>query len=194
MILAAILAFAYGGLCIYSAKRDVALAKSEITTTGQAYLHPQSKDPNIFDSLRCDYRFTVNDVPYVGQGICPKQTDHSVKGTLQNLVGLLQDPSVTVYYDPADPSTNSMIEFGAKKDYDYKKATLSFVFGSVLLIFLAIATLYLSGGDNSSQAVAVDSQATVTFPDKVDSEQQEFATHPGHTGPEEQQTDPSSNN
>lgn len=186
MLLAAALAFAYGGLCIYSAKRDVALAKSEITTTGQAYLHPQSKDPNIFDSLRCDYVFMVNDRPYRGYGICPRQTDHSVKGAIQNLAGLLQNQAVTVYYDPADPSTNSMIEFGAKKDYDYKKATLSFVFGSVLLIFLAIAALYLSGGDNSSQRVAVDSQGTVPHPDKVDSEPQEFATHPGHIESEEQ--------
>jgi hypothetical protein len=182
MLLAAVLAFAYGGVCIYAAKRDIALAQNERTATGQAFLHPQSKDPNIFDSLRCDYQFTANDRPYSGHGICPRQTDHSAKGALQNLAGLLQNQSVTVYYDPADPTTNSMIEFGAKRDYDYKKAKLSFVAGSAILIFLAIAALYLSGGDNSSQGVAADPQP------------QEFAAHPGHIGPEEHETDPSANN
>jgi hypothetical protein len=193
MILLSILAFAYGGLCIYKARRDVVLAQNEGATTGQAYLHPRSKNPNIFDSLRCDYIFTVNGNDYNGYGICPKQTDHSVKGALENLAGLLQNQSVTVYYDPANPETNSMMEFGAKSVYDYNKAKLSFVTGVALLIFIAVGALSLTGANNASQGIVVDSEGTVIYPDKIDSGQQQFAAHPGRIVSEKELTDDSVN-
>lgn len=193
VILLSILAFVYGGACIYRARRDIAVARNERTANGQARLHPQSKNPSAFDSLRCDYTFMVNDTFYNGYGICPRQTDHSIKGTLENLAGLLQNQNVTVYYDPADPSFNSMIEFGARSEYDYKKAELSFVGGAALLIFTAIGALYFSGTNNASRGVVVDSERTVIYPDKIDSEKQGFAAHPGHIGSEEGQTDRSAN-
>ena len=129
--LLSLLAFVYGGSCIYSAKRDANLAKNEATASGQAFLHPKGSNPNIIDSLRCDYNFTVNDLPYAGHGMCPAQTDHSVKGVLENAAGLLQDQRVTVYYDPADPTTNSMMEFGARVAFDNKRADLSILAGVV---------------------------------------------------------------
>jgi hypothetical protein len=161
--LLSLLAFAYGGLCIYSAKRDITLAKNEATASGQAYLHPQGKNPDIVDALRCDYTFKVNDLPYAGHGICPKQTDHSVKGTLENMAGLLQNQSVTVYYDPADPTTNSMMEFGAKSAFDNKRADLSILAGVVLL--LVVGVVYVTGGKNASGGVAVDSEEPGMNPD-----------------------------
>ena len=110
----------------------------------------------------------MSDRPYAGHGICPEQTDRSVKGTLENLAGLLQNQSVTVYYDPADPTTNSMMEFGAKSAYDNKKANLSILAGVVLLIVVGVA--YVAGGSNASQGVAVDSDEAVINADKSDSE------------------------
>jgi hypothetical protein len=161
-------AFAYGGLCMYSAKHDLTLAKTEVMTSGQAYLHHQRKNSDIFDSLRCDYTFMVNLRPYSGYGICPAQTDHSVKGAIENLAGLLQNQKVTVYYDPADPTTNSMIEFGARSAYDNGKANLSILVGVVLLIVVGI--IYVAGGNKASQQVAADSGETVVDPDKSESE------------------------
>jgi hypothetical protein len=193
VILLSILAFVYGGASIYRARRDIAVARNERTANGQARLHPQSKDPSPFDSLRCDYTFIVNDTFYNGYGICPRQTDRSIKGTLENVAGLLQNQNVTVYYDPADPSFNSMMEFGAKSEYDYKKAELSFVAGAALLIFTAIGALYFSGANNASQGVVGNSEGTVIYPDKIDSDRQEFAAHPGRIGPEKEQTDHSAN-
>lgn len=167
-LLLSLLAFAYGGLCIYSAKRDVALAKIEATASGQAYLHPQGRNPNFLDALRCDYQFTVNNRPYTGHGRCPAQTDHSAVGVAENLAGLLQDPRVTVYYDPADPSTNSMMEFGAKTAYDNKMANLSILAGVALLLAVTIA--YAAGGSKPGNEAPVYSEQIPTATDKSDSE------------------------
>ncbi len=166
--LLALCAFAYGGLCIYSARRDVTLAKTEVATSGQARLHPQGKNSDIFDSLRCDYTFMVDGRFYDGYGICPAQKDHSVKGAVENLAGLLQNQQVTVYYDPADPTTNSMIEFGARTDYDNGKANLSILVGVISLIVVGVA--YVVGGKKASEEVAADSGETVRRSDETGSE------------------------
>jgi hypothetical protein len=171
LILLSVFAFAYGGLCIYTARRARALAYKEATTTGTAWVH-ESKKPDAFDFLQCDYAFWVNGLNYQGHGICPRQTDHSVTGTLENLAGILQKPSVTVYYDPADPTFNSMTEFGAKSVYDYKKAKLSFLAGAALLIFTVVGASYFASANKASQGIVVDFKGTVIYPDQIDSKQQ----------------------
>jgi hypothetical protein len=161
-------AFAYGGLCIFSARHDLVVAKTEVATSGQAQLHHQRKNSDIFDAMRCDYTFMVNDRFYNGYGICPAQTDRSVKGALENLAGLLQNQKVTVYYDPADPTTNSMIEFAARSAYDNGKANLSILAGVVLLIVVGV--VYVAGGNKAPQQVAIDSGQTIVDSEKTDSE------------------------
>lgn len=173
LILLSVFAFAYGGLCIYTARRARALAHNEGTTTGQVRVHDQSKKPDAFDFMRCDYAFWVNGLHYQGHGICPRQTDHSVTGTLENLAGILQKTSVTVYYDPADPTFNSMTEFGAKSVYDYKKAKLSFLAGAALLISTVVGASYFASANKASQGIVVDFKGTVIYPDQIDSKQQE---------------------
>jgi hypothetical protein len=163
--LLSLLAFVYGGLCIYLARHDLTVAKNEVTTTGQASPHHRRKDSDIFDSFRCDYTFMVNDRFYTGNGMCPGQADHSVKGAVENLAGLLQNPKVTVYYDPADPTTNSMMEFGAKSSYDNGKANLSILVGVISLIVVGV--VYVFGGNKAPQEVAADSGESVVDPDKT---------------------------
>jgi hypothetical protein len=170
LVLLSLLAFADGGLCLHEAKRDIALAPNESTASGQARMHSQTKNSSIFDSLRCDYIFSVNGNYYNGHGICPKQTDHSVTGTAEILTGFLPNPNVTVYYDPADPTFNSMMEFVAKSAYDYKKAKIAFGVGAVLLLFSIVGSLLLAGLSNGSQGIVVDAEGTVIHPDKIDSE------------------------
>jgi len=172
LVLLSLLAFGYGGLCIYTAKRDIALAPNESVASGQARFHPQSKDPNIFDSLRCDYTFSANGNYYNGHGFCPKQTDHSATATVEILAGVLPNANVTVYYDPADPTFNSMIAFVAKSAYDYKKAKIAFGVGVVLLLFSIVGSLLLAGLKNGSQGIIVDSERTVIHPEQIDPQQQ----------------------
>jgi len=171
-ILLSVFAFAYGGLCIYTARRASALAHNEGITTGQVWVHDQSKKSDAFDFLRCDYAFWVNGSHYRGHAICPRQTDHSVTGTLENLAGILQNPSVTVYYDPADPTFNSMTEFGVKSVYDYRKAKISFLAGLALLIFTVVGASYFASANKASQGIVVDFKGTVIYPDQIDSKQQ----------------------
>jgi hypothetical protein len=172
LILLSLFAFAYGGSCIYTARRASALAHNEGTTFGIVSVH-ESKKPDLFAFLQCDYAFWVNGTYYRGHGICPEQTDHSVTGTLQNLAGMLQQTSVTIYYDPADPVFNSMMEFGAKSVYDYRKAKLSFLAGAALLIFTVVGALYFGIANKANPGIVVDFKGTVIYPDQIDSKEQE---------------------
>jgi hypothetical protein len=127
----------------------------------------QSKNRNPFDYLRCDFTFRVNGSFYRGYGICPNQTDPSVKGALENFAGLFQNQKVTVYYDPADPTRNSMMEFGVESVYDYHKAKLSFIAGVVLLI-IAVGASFFASTNNASDGIVVNSEGTVLYPDKTE--------------------------
>jgi hypothetical protein len=193
LLLASVIALAYGCLCIYTARRDIALAQNESSTTGQATLHPRSRNSSLFNPVRCDYTFIVDGSFYWGHGMCPEQTDHSLKGTLQNLAGILQNQTVTVYYDPANPGTNSLMEFGAKSEYDYRKAKLSFAGGVAFLLILAAGSLYFASLSKANRGIVVDSEGTVIYPDEIDSSQKEFAAHPELIGSEKEQTDRSTN-
>jgi hypothetical protein len=168
--LLSILAFTYAGLCFYTARRDSGLAQNETTTTGQAQVRRLPKNRNPFDYLRCDYNFMVNGSFYQGYGICPNQSDPSVKGALENFAGLLHNQKVTVYYDPADPTLSSMMEFGVESAYNDKKAELYSVVAVVLLI-IAVGASFFVRANNASEGIVVDSEGTVLYPDKTYSKQ-----------------------
>lgn len=170
LVLGSVLAFAYGGLSIYEARQDSALALTESTATAQLRLHAETSKNQDIDSLRCDYTFMVNGNFYQGYGICPQQdADRSVKGTLLGLAGILQNSSATVYYDPANPSTNSLTEFGAKRARDDLKANVSIGLGIVLLILVLAGMLYTRSPANANGGIMVDAEGTVVYPDKTDS-------------------------
>jgi hypothetical protein len=170
LLMGSLVAFVYGGVCLYRVRQDAALAKTEATATAQLRLHSQSGKNQGFDSLRCDYSFRVDDNPYQGYGMCPPQPiDRSVKGALLDLAGLLPNPSATVYYDPANPDTNSLTEFGARRGADSLKANVSFGLGVALLILVLVGVLYAGSISRPNEGIAVDTEGTVIYPDQIDS-------------------------
>jgi hypothetical protein len=169
--LAAFLALVYGGICLYEVGQDAGLAANEVRTTAQIRVHPEASNSQPLDALRCDYNFSVNGVPYVGHGMCPVQEDEpSLKGLVLDAAGVLQKSSVTVYYDPADPSTNSMTEFGAKQAVDGLRAKVSLGLGAGLLVFVVLGLLVVPGGKSTPGGIVVDNEGTVLYPDKIDSD------------------------
>ena len=189
MILVSLIALAYGGVCIYTARQDAALAGNAGTAAAQVYLHPPSQT-RPWASSRCDYTFTVNGNFYQGYGMCPQQdAAHPVKGVLLGPDGVFQNSSATVYFDPANPSTNSLLEFGMKAESDYLRGKVLIAVGVTLLIFLGVGALYAITPGSTSEGVVVDSEGTVIYPDKIDSGQEEFSAHPTHIGSDEEQSE-----
>ena len=172
LILASVLSFGYGCVSIYTALRDSALANTEGKTTGLAQPLLQSRDRHYHDPLRCVYTIKVDGGYYPGHGTCPDQIDTSVKPTILNPDVTLRNSTVTVYYDPADPNTNSTTEFGAKSAIEYKTATASILIGVGILLLLALGFWYLGATSGTNQGIVVDSQGTVIYPDKIDPNQQ----------------------
>jgi hypothetical protein len=169
LVLGSVLAFAYGGLSLYEARQDSLLALTESTATAQLRLHAETSKNQDIDSLRCDYTFMVNGNFYQGYGMCPAQgADHSVKGALLGLAGVLQNATATVYYDPANPSTNSLTEFGAKRARDDLKAEVSFGLGVVLLILVLAGMVFVQSPADANEGMMVDGEGTVIYPDKAD--------------------------
>lgn len=197
MILGAVIAFALGGGCFYEAKQYAALAPSERTATAHLNLHFQSSRNKSYERPKCDYNFSVEGIFYRGYENCPQQSaDDPVKGEILDLAGILLKTSATVYYDPANPSTNSLTEYGAKSELDFLYAKLGIGVGS-MLVFLVILGALLAPGANTeggrSGGIVVDAEGTVIYPDEMNSGRQEFADNPNQGGSTVERSDSSAN-
>lgn len=167
MALGAVAALVYGASCLYSASQDDARAKVEQTAVAAIYVHEQGSDPQPLDALRCDYHFSVNGNPYVGHTICPRPSgEHPKQELAKALVGILDTPTITVYYLPNDPMVNSAVEFGAKKATDTLRAEMSFGLGGGLIFLLAVGMLVMPGAGGGGEIV--DAEGGVIRPEKQD--------------------------
>jgi hypothetical protein len=173
-VLGIIIAFSYGGFCIYAASRDSALAQSEGSTTAQVSRHTRTSNNQSSWSYKCDYSFAVNGAIYHGYENCPDlNKSSSAKETLTDLAGPPQSFTTSVYFDPSDPSTNSLTEFGAKSESDSLRARLSMGIGVIFIILLVLGMVITSAVNKGDGGIVVDEAGTVIYPDKADSSQQE---------------------
>jgi hypothetical protein len=180
MILGAIIAFALGGVCIYEAKQYDALAPHESTATAHLNIRYQYNRDRRSWRPKCDYSFSVEGTTYRGSENCPRQSaDNPLKGEILDFSGVLLNSSATVYYDPSDPSTNSLTEYGAKSEISYLYAKLSFGVGAMLVFLIVLGALLVpsanteSGSNGKSGGIVVDAEGTVIYPDAMNSGQPE---------------------
>ena len=180
LILGAVIAFALGGGCFYEAKQYAALAPNESTATAHLNLRYQSSRNKSYARPKCDYSFSVEGVSYRGYETCPFQSaDDPVKGEILDLAGVLLKSSATVYYDPANPSTNSLTEFGAMSERDYLYAKLGIGVGSILSFLVIVGALIVPSVPSvktegaRSGGIVVDAEGTVIYPDELKAGQPE---------------------
>lgn len=203
LILGAVIAFALGGGCFYGAKQYAALAPNESTATAHLIMRIQSNRNKSYTRSKCDYSFSVEGVTYHGYENCPLQSaDDPVKGEILDYAGVLLNSSATVYYDPANPSTNSLTEFGATSERDYIYAKLGIGVGVMLVFFLVLGALLArsvpganpeGGRSRRSGGIVVDAEGTVIYPDEINSGRQESADNSNQAGSAEEQSDHSAN-
>jgi hypothetical protein len=161
MTLLSVLLLLLGAWEIYTAKLDLGLTANERTTRGTVKFDPQRKNDSdtLFNTLtlRCDFYFEVDGGPYVGHEICPKQMIATSKSSPMDYVGGPVQ-SVTVYYDPSNPSTNSMMDFTTRSKWDFTKAKLFIIVGFLLLLFSQLSTLFSRKGNSGGTGEAIDSE------------------------------------
>jgi hypothetical protein len=173
LFMLSILAFAYGGLRFYTSRQAAAAAPRESTTTANVYLHNGANGKSSDDVLRCDYSFFVNGTPYRGHGFCPTQdAKGSAEGALMDLTVGLQGLTATVYYDPNDPTINSLTDFSAKVGSDSVKAKFSIGVGVVLLLIAGLGAVFAGGPSKQSVAI-VQAEDAVLLPDEANSARRE---------------------
>jgi hypothetical protein len=140
LILGALCAFTYGGSMVYRARKDLSLASREVTATAQVRVNfddPMKPKSRRRDGPDCTYYFQIGESIHHGRGWC--SSDLIVQGALDSLKFSSDVHPEPVYYDPADPETNSLIEYRQRSELDGKGASLFFLFGAVISVLAILA-------------------------------------------------------
>jgi hypothetical protein len=138
-----IVAFVGAGFCIYQARQYASAAPNERTTTA----HVVTVYHSIFRSLRfnyysCSYNFTLDGSLHTGLRDCPQWiVDDAIKGGYLGSGTAPTGTDATVYYDPTDPSVNSLLEFSAERQIWYRWAVPWVGLGALFMFFFAFGRL-----------------------------------------------------
>jgi hypothetical protein len=168
VILGTLIAFAYGGYCIHDGMQDAALAQNE--TSISVHVHKSGS----LGLILCGYSYGENGYTTFVEGKCPDQiSTDSVKGALVDVADLPEDFTATMYLNPADPSTRSYTDYGAKSESEYQRAKLSIGVGVIIIVLFVLGTVFASKPSKSAEGIVVDNKGTVIYPDKMNSGQPE---------------------
>lgn len=154
-LILAVVASACGGFEIYKARQFAKAVQGERTTTiPEAYAHCRETYA-ILGFLRgsrysCGYSFNVDGTSYHGRAYCPQPS-----------------ATATVYYNPADPSLNSLLDLSLASEQEYREATLwigmATLIGLSFIFFAALA----AGEKKGTGGVVVDFGGTVIYPEQI---------------------------
>jgi len=163
------LVFVCAGVSVYKAKEYANAEPHERTNTA----HVVSVYHSIFRGLRfnyysCSYNFSVDGSLYIGLRDCPQWIiDDAIKG---NYLGSGTVPAGTeaiVYYDPADPSVNSLLEFSAESQVMYRCAVPWIGLGALIIFFFIFGRLLATNEKRGRAGVVVDARGTVIYPGEI---------------------------
>jgi hypothetical protein len=161
--------FVCAGFRIYNAGQLAKAAPNEKT----AAAHVVSVEHHIFRYLRfnfysCEYTFSVDGSFYVENQECPHGiADDAARGKYSD-AGTSMDINATVYYDPTDPSVNSLLEFNTESESYYRQAVSLSCVGGLIIIFFVFGGLLTAANKRGRGGVVVDARGTVIYPEEID--------------------------
>jgi hypothetical protein len=165
----ALLVFAGAGLCVYQARQYASAAPKARTATG----HVVSVYHSIFRGLRfnyysCSYDFRVDGSLYIGLRDCPQSiVDDAVRGKHLRSAATWAGEDATVYYDPANPSVNSLLDFSMESQIMYRVAAPWISLGVLIVFFFILGRRMLGGERRGNGGVVVDGRGTVIYPEEI---------------------------
>jgi hypothetical protein len=163
------LVFLCAGICMYKARQYASAAPNERTTTS----HVVSVYHSIFRGLRfnyysCSYNFSVDGSLYIGLRDCPQWIiNDAVNGRYLGSGAVPTGIDATVYYDPADPSVNSLLDFRAASENEYRVAAPWIGLGVLIILFFVIGRLLAANEKRGHGGVVVDARGTVIYPEEI---------------------------
>jgi hypothetical protein len=92
----------------------------------------------------------------------------SIKAKLSNTVRVLPIPNATVYYDPANPSLNSLTEFSARSKFEYRRAIGGIGIGLFICLPLVFVAALEATKNKRNRRQYVDSRGTVIVTEDID--------------------------
>jgi hypothetical protein len=168
-LILSILVFVCVGICVYKAREYASAAPNERTTTA----HVVSVYHSIFRGLRfnyysCSYNFSIDGSLYVGLRDCPQWiVDDAVKRKYLASGTVPTGTDATVYYDPADPSVNSLLEFNAESQIVCRSAVPWIGLSALIIIFFIFGRLLAANEKRGNGGVVVDARETVIYPEEL---------------------------
>jgi hypothetical protein len=121
-----------------------------------------------FNYYSCSYNFSVDGSFYIGLGDCPEGiADDAINGKYSGSAEVLTGVDAIVYYNPADPSVSSLLEFSDASAVEYQ-ASMPWIGLEVLIIpFFAFGRILASAQRNGKGGVVVDAKGTVIYPEEI---------------------------
>jgi hypothetical protein len=159
----------FGCVDIHKATQFTGAIPTETTTIARnVYMHQRRYFYNLLPIDNCRYDFSVGDRSFRGDGVCPNiSTYDSIKAKLSNSVRDLPGPDATVYYDPVDPSINSLTEFSARSETEYRNGIGWIGLGSVCSFPFVLLALLNATKSRKHARIFVDARGTVIYPDEI---------------------------
>jgi len=168
-LLLSILFFVCASICISKAREFASAVPSERTTTAHVY----SVEHHIFRFLRsnfysCSYNFSVDGAFDIGLSDCPQGiADNAVKGMYSDFGRASTGVNTTVYYDPADPSINSLLEFSAASENSYQFAAPWIDLGVIIILLFVFGAVLEANKNRGKGGAFVDARGTVVYPEEI---------------------------
>ncbi|HEV2175302.1 MAG TPA: hypothetical protein VGR71_17135, partial [Nitrospira sp.] len=115
---------------------------------------------------------------HIGLSDCPQGiADDAAKRGSANPARTSTETRPTVYFDPADPSVNSLLEFSAASENTYRVAVPWIGVGVLIISFFVFGRLLDANEKRGRGGVVVDARGTVIYPEEIGSGS-EFAGQP----------------
>jgi hypothetical protein len=162
--------FVFGGIDIHRATQFTDAVPSERTTIAHnVHIHQRRYFFNLLPVNNCKYDFSIDNRSLRGDGVCPDISTYDlIKVELSNSVRDLPGPDATVYYDPADPSINSLTEFSARRETEYRNGIGWIGLGIVCTLPFVLLVALNATKNKKNKRVFVDARGTVIDPNEVD--------------------------
>jgi hypothetical protein len=173
----ALLFAAFGGTYIPEAMRFASAVRTEKTaTTDHLSIEHRAIGPMFeiilhhfrTDEYVCSYEFSIGERSYRGNDECTELGDKNGGNARSgDAAGTIPGANLIVYYDPFNPSMNSLLELSAASKREYRGAAFWFIL-AFLGFFTAIFGLVLEstkGKGNAGQVV--DFYGTVLYPEEM---------------------------
>lgn len=165
----AVLVIVSAGVVTHRAREFAGAVQNERTTTAHIF----SARHNIFHGLRfnyysCNYTFTVDSSLYIGLSDCPSMVvDNAANRSKSGSIDTSTGTDATVYYDPAKPSLNSLLEFRAASKNDYRIAMPWIGMVALITLFFLFGRVLTASEKRGYGRVVVDTSGTAIYPDEI---------------------------